>query len=193
MKVVRVLLLVGFSAVGSVAFAQDNAPAVGVMVGVNQSYFSSTPKNDGKAKQGVLLGGFAVLRRDKAWKIQPEVQFSQRKAEVKFGSSTATYTTGYVNASLLLRVKLYKGLYTTQGPQFSFPVRANLETSVGDLDVKENIKSDFSLVVGLGHQFNPRIGAEFRYDAGLKTIEELPLGNFVKRNRALTFMAIVGF
>lgn len=194
MKVVRILsLLVILASSASVAFAQDNAPSAGVLVGFNQSWFATTPKNDLSAKQGFVGGGFAVLLRDRRWKVQPEVQFSQRRVEVAFGGSKATFSTNYVNVSLLLRTKLIKNFYTTQGPQFSIPMRSSLKTSAGTLDVKKNIAGDFSLVVGLGHQFSTRIAIEGRYDAGLKQVEEIPLGNFIKRNRALTFMAVIGF
>lgn len=162
------------------------------MVGVNQSYFATSPSGETKAKQGLLLGGLAVLRRDKYFQIQPEVQFSQRRVGVTYAGTDTTYSTTYVNLSLLLRTKLFKGLYTTQGPQFSIPVRASLKVPGGTADVKDNIAKDISLVIGIGRQFG-RIGIEGRWDSGLKRVEEIPLGGFVKRNRAITVMGILGF
>jgi len=47
-------------------------------------------------------------------------------------------------------------------------------------------------VIGLGQQFG-RIGIEGRWDSGLKGIEEVPIGGSVKRNRAFTFIGILGF
>lgn len=185
------LFLLVFASSAGMAFAQD-APRVAIMAGVNQSYFATTPKSDTSAKQGLLLGGFAVLRRDKYFQIQPEVQLSQRRVEVTYAGTNTTYSTTYVNLSLLLRTKLFKGLYTTQGPQFSIPVRASLKVPGGTADIKDNIAKDISLVIGLGRQFG-RIGIEGRWDSGMKRVEEIPLGGFVKRNRAITVVGIFAF
>ncbi len=81
--------------------------------------------------------------------------------------------------------------YTTQGPQFSIPVRASLKVPGGTADIKSNIAKDFSLIVGVGRQFG-RLGIEGRWDSGFKRVEQIPLGGFVKRNRAITVMGIVG-
>ncbi|MDP2318609.1 MAG: hypothetical protein Q8O42_04625 [Acidobacteriota bacterium] len=64
------------------------------------------------------------------------------------------------------------------------------ELSGVKLDLKDNINQDVSLVVGLGRQFG-RIGIEGRWDSGFKGIEKAPIGNFVKRNRAVTVIGIV--
>lgn len=193
MKVIRAswLLLLAFVLSSGVALAQDT-PAVGIMAGVNQSYFAVSPAGDTSAKQGFLIGAFAVLRRDKAIKIQPEIQLSQRRIGVTYAGVDTTYSTSYLNVSSLVRLKLFKSLYTTQGPQFSFPVRASLKVPGGTGDVKSNIANDFSLIVGLGGQMG-RFGIEGRWDSGMKRVEEIPLGGFVKRNRAITFMGIIGF
>lgn len=193
MKVIRAswLFLFLFASSAGMAFAQD-APKVAIMAGVNQSYFATTPKSDTSAKQGLLMGGFAVFRRDRYFQIQPEIQVSQRRAEVTYGSTSTTYSATYVNLSLLLRTKLFKGLYTTQGPQFSIPVRASLKVPGGTADIKDNIAKDISLIIGVGRQFG-RFGVEGRWDSGMKRVEEIPLGGYVKRNRAITGVIIFGF
>jgi len=193
MKMVRFVCL--FAAVlvisPQAAFAQD-APAFGVMVGVNQSYFATSPKNETHKKPGALLGVFGVLRREKTFKILPEAQFSQRRVDIKFGGSTASFSTSYLNLGVMTRLSLFKGLYTSQGAQFSFPLRSTLELGGTTVDIKDNINSDFSIPAGIGRQFG-RIGIEGRWDSGLKRVEKGPLGNFIKRNRAITVFAYVGF
>ena len=62
----------------------------------------------------------------------------------------------------------------------------------GTADNKDNIANDISLVLGFGQQFG-RIGIEGRWDSGMKGMEEIPIGGAVKRNRAFTFIGIVGF
>jgi len=173
------------------AFAQD-APAFGAFVGFNQAWYSTQPENATEKKPALVVGGFAVLRRDKALKIQPEVQFSQRRVGATYTGQDYLHANSYVNLSLLVRTNLFKGIYSVQGPQFSIPVKGTLTVRNVDLDVKDNINPDVSLLVGFGRQFG-RIGAEWRYDAGLRRVEDVPLGNFVKRNRAFTFMGIVAF
>lgn len=176
---------------GQAAFAQD-APAVGVMIGVNQSYFASSPKNKTDKKPGVMIGAFGILRRDKNFKIVPEVQFSQRRVDVAFGGATTSFATSYLNLGLMTRLNLFKGLYTTQGAQFSFPLRSKLDLAGSTADIKDNINWDFSIPAGIGRQFG-RVGIEGRWDSGLKRVEKAPLGNFIKRNRAITIFAYVGF
>ena len=159
----------------------------------HQSYYATNPEGaETSAKQGVVLGGFAVFRRVKYFEIQPEAQLSQRRAQVTYARTDTTYSATYLNLSLLLRTKLFKGLYTTQGPQFSFPVRASLKVPGGTADIKDNIAKDISLVIGVGRQFG-RIGLEARWDSGMKRVELIPLGGFVKRNRAITVVGIFGF
>lgn len=193
MKIVRLVYF--FTAVLVIsqqdAFAQD-APAVGVMVGINQSYFATSPENETHKKTGALIGAFAVLRRDKNFKILPEVQFSQRKVDIEFGGADASFSTNYLNLGVMTRLNLFKGLYTSQGVQFSFPLRSELKLGGATVDIKDNVNSDFSIPTGIGRQFG-RIGIEGRWDAGLKRVEKGPLGNFIKRNRAISVFAIVGF
>ena len=87
---------------------------------------------------------------------------------------------------------MFKGLYTSQGPQFSFPVKSTLDLGgTTKVDVKTNINWDFSIIAGVGRQFG-RVGFEGRWDAGLKRVEKGPLGNFIKRNRAITILANIG-
>ncbi len=173
-----------------VASAQD-ATRIGVFGGFNQAYFATTEGGESSAKQGYLVGAFTVFRRDKGLKLQPEIQVSQRRIGVTYARIDTLYETTYVNLSFLLRTKLFKGIYSTQGPQFSFPIQASLTVPGGTADTKDNTASDFSLVIGFGRQFG-RIGFEGRWDAGFKQVEKIPLGGFIKRNRAITFMGIVG-
>lgn len=193
MKIVRLAcLLVAVLAVSrQAAFAQD-APAAGVMVGINQSYFASSPKNDTDKKIGVMIGAFGILRRDKNFRILPEVQFSQRRVDVAFGSTKASFSTAYLNLGVMTRLNLFKGLYTTQGGQFSFPLRSEMELASGSADIKDNVQWDFSIPAGIGRQFG-RVGIEGRWDSGLKRVEKAPLGNFIKRNRAITIFGYIGF
>lgn len=192
MRVPRVLLVCSMAlAYAGVANAQET-PAVAVFAGFNQSYFATTEGGEASAKQGVLVGAFGVLRRDKTIKIQPEVQLSQRRVGVTFGGQDVSYSILYANLGLQVRMNLFKGLYSTQGAQFSFPVRAKLKVPTATADIKSNISDDFSLVVGVGRQFG-KIGIEGRWDSGFKRVEEVALGGFIKRNRAITFMGIFAF
>jgi hypothetical protein len=193
MKLVRraSLFVFAFLLLQQAAYAQEG-PAAAVFVGANQSYFATSPTNETNAGTGVLVGAFVLMRRDKFLQIQPELQFQQRSSEVLFGSSFSEFSTNYVNVGLMTRLKLFKGLYTTQGAQFWFPVRAKLGLGGKDVDIKDNIASDFSIPAGVGRQFG-RIGIEGRWDAGLKRVEKAPLGNTTKRNRTIEIFAIIGF
>src|SRR5829696_5830535 len=84
MKIVRLVCFFAAALLVSqqTAFAQD-APAFGVMVGLNESYYATSPENETTKKPGALIGVFGVLRRDKGFKILPELQSSQRKVDMK--------------------------------------------------------------------------------------------------------------
>jgi hypothetical protein len=191
MKVVRL----GLVALTLVSFAVNahaqEAPKGGAFVGLNYSYFATQPELDTNPKADLVVGVFGVLRRDKAVKIQPELQFSRRSVDVLL-DDYSTQQTSYVNLSLLFRTHLFKGLYSVQGPQFMVPIASSLELFDEDVDVKDNINPDISLVVGVGQQFG-RIGIEGRWDAGFKRLEDVPVGGAVKRNRAITVIGILGF
>lgn len=193
MKALRIL---GFLAAAVVlspgAATAQVTPKVGIFGGFNQSWFASSPSTDTEAGQGYLVGGFVVLRRDKFLKIQPEIQISQRRAVVPLNGADYDYSTTYFNYGLQVRMMVYKDLYSTSGVQFSTPLRATLGAPTATADYKYNMGNDISLTFGFGQQFG-RIGIEGRYDTGLKANEEAPLFGFVKRNRAITFMGIVGF
>lgn len=173
------------------ATAQET-PKVGIFGGFNQSWFSTSPSAETEAGQGIIVGGFAVFRRDKYLKIQPEIQISQRRATIPSGGADYEYSTTYFNYGVQVRMKMYKDLYSTTGVQFSTPIRATLAAPSATADYKYNMANDISITFGFGQQFG-RIGIEGRYDTGLKTIEEAALFGFVKRNRAITFIGIVGF
>lgn len=185
------LLLMALTASTGVAFAQET-PAAGIIAGINQSYFATSPSGETDANTGYIFGAFAVFFRDGYFKLQPEFQVSQRKVTADFAGIDTVYDTTYINAGLLLRLKLYKGLYSTQGVQFGFPTSSKLTVPGGTADNKTNINNDVSLVIGVGQQFG-RIGIEGRWDSGMKEVEEIPLGGFIKRNRAITFVGIIGF
>lgn len=173
------------------AYAQS-VPFAGVMAGFNESHFASSPKNDGKTDPGVMVGGYVVFRRDKGFKIQPEIQFAEHREDVAFGGHMVRYSTNYINLGLMTRLKLFKGFYTTQGPQISLPVRSKLDLGTATVDIKDDTTWDFTLPAGVGRQFG-RVGVEGRYEAGLRRVEKAPLGNFIKRERAFTIFATLGF
>lgn len=185
------LFLIALAVSAGVATAQDT-PRVGIFAGVNQSYFATSPSAETEAGQGLVVGGFAVFLRDKYLKIQPEIQISQRRAVVPSGGVDSEYSTTYFNVGVILRMKLFKDLYSTSGVQFSTPIRATLGVPGSTADYKYNMANDISLVIGVGQQFG-RIGIEGRWDSGMKGVEEVALFGFVKRNRAITFVGIFGF
>lgn len=194
MKMVRLVCL--FAAVlvmtPQAAFSQDST-GFGVMAGLNRSYFATSPENETHKQTGAMVGVFGILRADKNFKILPEAQFSQRRVDVVFGSSTSAFAIDYLNLGVMTRLNLFKGLYTSQGVQFSFPLRAELELGgTSTVDIKDNVSSDFSIPAGLGRQFG-RVGIEGRWDSGLKRVEKAPLGAFIKRNRAITVFAYIVF
>lgn len=193
MKAFRILgaFLAALALSAGAAMAQET-PKVGIFAGFNQSWFATSPSAETEAGQGYLVGGFAVFFRDSYFKIQPEIQISQRRAVIPSGGADYEYSTTYFNYGVQVRMKMYKQLYSTTGVQFSTPVRATLAAPTSTADYKYNMANDISLTFGFGQQFG-RIGIEGRWDTGLKTIEEAALFGFVKRNRAITFIGIVGF
>src|SRR5262245_26060036 len=103
------LLLFTFFVSASVANAQAQAPVpipvpepapahtFNVFGGFNQSYYATVEGGEAKAKQGYNVGAFALLRKDKGLKIQPEIQFSQRRVNVVYSRIDTTYDVQYFN------------------------------------------------------------------------------------------------
>jgi hypothetical protein len=183
------MLLMAASA-GS-AYAQappDNTPRAGVEVGLNASYYAVTEGGESDMKAAPVVGVFTVLRRGKMVMIQPEIQYSQRRTPITVEGIESDFAVDYLNLSLLVRMRLFKGLYVTEGPQFSVPVRAKR----AGVDVKGNTQPDISILIGLGRQVG-RMGFEARWDSGLKAIEKTPTHGVTKRNRSITGLAIIKF
>lgn len=192
MKVARLiwlsLFLMAVSVGAASAQAPDNTPGSGVEVGLNVSYLAVTEGGESDMKVAPVVGLFRVFRRGKMVMIQPEAQYSQRRTTLTQEGITEDFGVDYLNLSLLVRMKLFKGLYVTEGPQFSFPIRAER----GGVDMKDNIKSDISILIGLGRQFG-KVGIEARWDSGLKGIEKTLTHGVTKRNRSITSLVVIRF
>jgi hypothetical protein len=166
----------------------DTTPRRGLEVGLNASYVAVTEGGESDMKAAPAIGIFGVFRRGRMVMIQPEAQYSMRRTTVTENGVPSDFAVDYLNLSLLVRMKLFKGLYVAEGPQFSIPVRAQK----AGRDIKDNVRSDVSIIIGVGRQFG-RMGIEARWDSGLKQIEAVPSGGITKRNRAITGLAIISF
>ena len=126
---------------------------------------------------GYHLGGFAEIKLNKKYSIQPEIYYSAVNFDTASGFSTVYNSVGlsklkfgYFNMPILLNIKPSKGLSIQVGPRFSILTDKNLE-------IKSNAKSalnsgDLAMIAGI--QLNlTKIKIYGRYEVGLSDINDI--------------------
>jgi hypothetical protein len=137
---------------------------------------------------GVTAGVFAILPITAMYKLQPEVQWEHRQSSVAGTDRSFDYLT----IPILVRMNLFKGLYVDEGPSFHMPLRAKVTTGSTEVDVKDNTKSDVSIVIGVGKRVG-RVGIEGRWDSGILQVQKtVGRGDVPTRHRSLGVFVAVG-
>ena len=126
---------------------------------------------------GYHLGGFAEIKLNKKYSIQPEIYYSAVNFDTATGFSTVYNSVGlsklkfgYFNMPILLNMKPSKGLSIQVGPRFSILTDKNLA-------IKSNAKSalnsgDFAMIAGF--QLNlTKIKVYGRYEIGLSNLNDI--------------------
>lgn len=116
-----------------------------------------------------------MLRRRTAWEL-----------EVGRWEFAARY-----NPARMRRV-LRVGLYVDEGPSFHVPLRAKVTGGGVERDVKDNTRSDVSIVIGVGKRI-ARAGIEGRWDSGFRQVQKaVERGDVATHHRSLALFVVVG-
>jgi hypothetical protein len=162
------------------ASAQPAPPVWGVQVGGGVSYLTVIPKSTSRSMGSSITGGvFVNVPFISVYRLQPELRFRHRQSKV-LGT---TRTFDYLEIPILVNIKLFKGLFMTEGPAFHVPLRAKVEST----DVKSNTPVDISLVMGVGRKVGNKVTVEGRWDTGVKqTQKTVASGDVASRHRSIT-------
>jgi Outer membrane protein beta-barrel domain len=170
--------------------------AFGVKAGVNltsmnfdNSQFSSNPK------LGYQVGFFFRATLHKIG-FQPEVLICRHKVLKKTFGEDIEESFTYLNVPVMLKYYPIARLNIQMGPQFGFLLDGERKTNSTALNVfDKNIKdvyksSDVSVSVGLGYDFKFGLELDFRYNVGIKDINNVADGGSIQ-SRA--FMMSLGW
>jgi hypothetical protein len=173
------LVLSLLSALPASAQTASVPPTWGVQVGGGVSYLTVPEGVSRSMGSDFSAGIFANLPFISVYRLQPELRFEHRQSEV-LGT---TRKFDYLVIPVLVNIKLFKGLFMTEGPAFHVPISAKVDGA----DVKSNTKVDISLVVGVGRKIGNKVTLGGRWDSGAKQVQKtVASGDVVTRHRSIT-------
>jgi hypothetical protein len=143
------------------------------------------PEASYDSKAGFHAGIFLRSKFDRI-ALQPEVLFFTQKGDMKssvFGTAEESFT--YISVPVMVKFYPVAGLNLQVGPQFAFLIdgERKYETLLGSgkADITDYYKkSDISLSAGAGYDFPFGLNIDFRYNLGLKDINNVAEGEPVK-------------
>jgi hypothetical protein len=161
--------------------------AFGLKGGLNLTSLKvDDPEASYNSRAGYHAGVFLRGRFDKV-AIQPEVLFFTASNEVDFAEGFGSVKQSFTYVSIPVMLKFYPvwGLNLQAGPQFGFLVDGEQEYNTalftGTRDIKDYYKkSDVSVSVGGGWDFNFGLNLDFRYNIGVKDINNSADGEEAK-------------
>lgn len=196
MNVMKPTLVVMLLLTGSVMYAQETA--FGIKGGLN---LSTINLDDAEASYDSRTGYHAgIFFRGKFDRIaiQPEVLFYTQNGEI--ASSTAgTAEESFTYLTVPVMLKFYPtsvlGLNLQAGPQFGFLLDGERTYESRLITIKEDIKdhyksSDVSISAGAGYDFKFGLNIDFRYNIGIKDINNEADGEGAKSR---VFMISLGW
>lgn len=159
------------SLVAIMAFGFANAQDVkfGAKLGFNFSSINGLEDSD--TKLGLGLGGFAEIKLNEKFAIQPELMYSMLGAGGK--GSNDTVELGYVVIPVMAKYYVADKFSLEAGPQIGFLASAKYTTlnSNQTIDTKEYFNStDFGMNFGGNYDFTNNFSAGLRYTAGLSDV-----------------------
>lgn len=174
-------LILSVAAIFAFGFASAQDTKFGLKGGLNLANFT----DDGfTIKAGVNFGGFAEVKINSSFAIQPELIFSMQGAK----KDSYSFSTNYINIPVMAKVTLGEGFSLQAGPQLGVLVSAIASANGVDVDVKSDLKTiDFGLNVGAGYDVNENIMIDARYNFGVGGLSKnLAAGATDSNNRVIS-------
>ena len=160
-------IILSIAAVFAFGFANAQDVKYGAKAGLNMSNIST----DGASSLLAFhLGGFAELKLNDKFAVQPELLYSAQGAKV----GGVDFNLNYINIPVMAKYYVADAISIEVGPQIGFLMSAKAD----GVDVKEFFSStDFGLNLGGGYNLNEKMSLGLRYNMGLSDVEkDLPSG-----------------
>jgi hypothetical protein len=190
--------------ISSSSWKGDAMNSLGDLVELTNGYVTTDRRT------GFYAGGFAEIPITEVLSIEPGVYYSQKgyslrgdlqidKLSFLGASATAQVQSHYIDVPVLIKANVGGGLQLYGGPQVSVLAKNNLHVEAGalgisvfqrNLDITNQFNPiDFSVVGGIGYQFENGLSINGSYDHGLSRLDKN--SNFKSYNRA--FKVGLGF
>ena len=183
LKVFLSVIVLGISALSMQA--QDES-GFGIKGGLNLTNINvDDPEASYDSRTGFHAGLFLRGKFNKVG-IQPEVLLFTQRAVGNYGSlGDVEDSFTYLSIPLIFKFYPVGGLNLQVGPQFGFLLdgERKFENALGTFkqDIKESYeKSDISVSLGAGYDFGFGLGLDFRYNIGVKDINNEADGETAK-------------
>jgi hypothetical protein len=183
LKIFLALIVFGISTVSMMA--QDES-GFGIKGGLNLTNINvDDPEASYDSRTGFHAGIFLRGKFNKVG-IQPEVLLFTQRAVGSYGSlGDVEDSFTYLSIPLIFKFYPVGGLNLQVGPQFGFLLdgERKFENALGTFkrDIKESYeKSDVSISLGAGYDFGFGLGLDFRYNIGVKDINNEADGEAAK-------------
>ena len=160
-------IILSIAAVLAFGFANAQDVKYGAKAGLNMSSIST----DGASSLLAFhLGGFAEIKINPKFAVQPELLYSAQGAKFTGGDLNLNY----INIPVMAKYYVADAISIEVGPQIGFLMSAKAD----GVDVKEFFSStDFGLNLGGGYNLNEKMSLGLRYNMGLSDVEkDLPSG-----------------
>lgn len=189
-----VLFLLSLILTCSVAQAQD--AAFGLKGGINLSTFNLDDTDATYDSRTGFHAGLFVRGKFNKVAIQPELLLFTQNTDIRssvFGTAQDRFT--YLSIPVMIKLYPVGGLNLQVGPQFGFLLDGERKYDTvfgsGSQDIKDHYKnSDVSLSLGAGYDFGFGLGLDFRYNLGIKDVNNAANGDEVKSR---VFMVSLGW
>jgi hypothetical protein len=156
-------------AIFAFGFANAQETKFGVKGGFNLS--NLTPSEGAKSLLGFNIGGFAEVKLNEKFAIQPELLFSTQGSKFDIEGSMIKNSLSYLNIPVMFKYYVADKFNVEAGPQIGVLMSAKLKGDGDSLDIKDAYKSiDFGVNCGVGYSFSENISAGLRYNLGLSNI-----------------------
>jgi len=194
----RFILILFLLPLATSVIAQQEGPiAAGIKAGLTMSSLDiDNPEVSYDSRTGFHAGIFLRGRFADAVAIQPELLLSVQNGDIDdFGFGTAKDRFTYLAIPIMVKFYPAAGFNIQVGPQFSFLLDGERKYDTflgsGSIDISDEYKNtDIAASLGLGYDFTFGLNLDFRYNIGIKDINDVADG---EEARSRVFLFSVGW
>lgn len=150
---------------------------------------------DTKNKFSMHVGGFAELRINDFFAVQPELLYSRQGARDKENGVKTRLRVNYLNIPILAKLYVLDELSVDLGPELGFALNGKYKIKDGDKTTTYKLSSEVNTVavnfaIGLSYNWN-EIMFSARYNIGLSNVLDKDAGGGNNKNHV--FQLAVGY